>query len=93
MPNAGGGIFNVGTLTLRGCAVRGNSVGSSYYSATSSITSAGYGGGIYNAGTLTVISSLIANNRAKANASNYNILNYPDTTAVATGRASATWAP
>jgi hypothetical protein len=47
---AGGGVINVGTLTLAHVEVEDNS--------------AAYGGGIFNAGTLTVIDSDVSNNVA-----------------------------
>jgi hypothetical protein len=46
----GGGLFNLGTLTLTNCTVSGNS--------------ASYGGGISNRNTLIVASSTINNNQA-----------------------------
>ena len=50
--NAGGGIFNSGTLMVSNSTITANSVGSG-----------GYGGGIYNgSGTLTVSNSTIAGN-------------------------------
>ena len=49
----GGGISNLGTLTLSNVVVAGNSAGSS-----------GSGGGISNSGTLTVSNSIISGNSA-----------------------------
>jgi hypothetical protein len=54
--NEGGGILNLGTLTVSGCTVSGN------YADPNSASS--YGGGIYNAGTLTVINTTISGNYA-----------------------------
>jgi hypothetical protein len=54
--NEGGGILNLGTLTVSGCTVSGN------YVAPNSASS--YGGGIYNAGTLTVSDSTVSGNHA-----------------------------
>jgi predicted outer membrane repeat protein len=50
-PQAGGGIYNVGTLTVRGSTLSGNFVD-------------GYGGGVYNAGTLTVTDSILSGDNA-----------------------------
>src|SRR5262249_28470036 len=50
----GGGILNLGTLTVSGCILSGNSAGDSpFYS----YGEHGNGGGMYNAGTLTVSNS------------------------------------
>jgi hypothetical protein len=49
----GGGIFNLGTLTLNDSVVSGNIAGTTYL---------GRGGGIYNPGTLTVNDSVISKN-------------------------------
>ena len=49
----GGGIYNVGTLTLTDCTVTNNETGES-----------GSGGGIYNLGTLTVTDSTLSDNTA-----------------------------
>src|SRR5262249_34563487 len=49
-PGSGGGINNLGTLTLTGCIVKNNIAQSS--------------GGIFNDGTLTVQQTTIANNQA-----------------------------
>ena len=51
----GGGILNLGTLTVSGCTISGN-----YINPASSASC--YGGGIYNAGTLTVTGSTISGN-------------------------------
>jgi len=62
----GGGIYNVGTLTITETSVSGNSSNDSVTAA------AGLGGGIYNAGTLTVIQSTVRANsvtRYRMNAS------------------------
>jgi hypothetical protein len=50
----GGGILNLGTLTVSGCTISDNftAYGHGYY-----------GGGIYNAGTLTVRDSSVSDNR------------------------------
>jgi hypothetical protein len=54
--NEGGGIFNLGTLTVSGCTVSGN------YADPNSASSDG--GGIYNAGKMTVAGSTISDNFA-----------------------------
>jgi hypothetical protein len=59
----GGGISNVGTLTVNNCTIRDNSVmtyddGGGPYG--------GDGGGIYSSGTLTVTNSTISGNSAEA---------------------------
>jgi hypothetical protein len=54
--NEGGGILNLGTLTVSGCTVSGN------YCDPPSASS--YGGGIYNAGALTVSNSTVSGNYA-----------------------------
>jgi hypothetical protein len=51
--NEGGGILNLGTLTVSGCTVSGNYCNAGFDC---------YGGGIYNAGTLTVSSSTLSGN-------------------------------
>jgi hypothetical protein len=56
--NDGGGILNLGTLTVSACTVSGN------YASPNSASS--YGGGIYNAGALTVSASTISGNYAEA---------------------------
>jgi hypothetical protein len=56
--NDGGGILNLGTLTVSGCTISGN------YASPNSASS--YGGGIYNAGALTVSASTISGNYAQA---------------------------
>ncbi|MFP5277200.1 MAG: right-handed parallel beta-helix repeat-containing protein, partial [Acidobacteriota bacterium] len=48
--NTGGGIYNMGTLTVRNCTITGNS--------------ATRGGGLANAGTARVVDSTISGNRA-----------------------------
>src|SRR5262249_25471089 len=50
----GGGILNLGTLTVSGCVISGNTVSPRFASL--------YGGGIYNAGTLTISNSTISSN-------------------------------
>ena len=52
----GGGILNLGTLTVSGCSVSDN-FANNYYGD-------GYGAGIYNAGTLTVTNSTVSGNSA-----------------------------
>jgi hypothetical protein len=51
----GGGVLNLGTLTLSGCVVSGNAADGPAPS---------YGGGIYNAGTLTLTGCTVSNNHA-----------------------------
>ena len=56
LTHGGGGICNVGTLTLNNVTVSGNS-------SNDSVTAvAGLGGGIYNAGTLTMFNSTVSGN-------------------------------
>jgi hypothetical protein len=52
----GGGILNLGTLTVLGCNVSGNFANYAH--------GYGYGAGIYNAGTLTISNSTISGNSA-----------------------------
>jgi hypothetical protein len=52
--NEGGGILNLGTLTVSGCTISGNYNNTDF--------GASFGGGIYNAGTLTVTGSTISGN-------------------------------
>ena len=54
--NEGGGILNLGTLTVSGCTVSGNYVDPQ--------SGSSYGGGIYNAGTLMVSNSTVSGNKA-----------------------------
>ncbi len=51
--NAGGGIFNYGTLTITTSTIAGNMATTNYNP---------YGGGIFNAGTLTLTDSTLADN-------------------------------
>ena len=53
----GGGILNLGTLTLSDCVVSGNSANA---------PGRQYGGGIYNAGTLTLSGCIVSDNVAIA---------------------------
>ncbi len=55
----GGGIYNLGTLTLNNSTVSDNSVSNS-----TSKGAGGNGGGIYNSGMLTVSNSVVSNNSA-----------------------------
>jgi hypothetical protein len=55
----GGGILNLGTLTVSGCILSGNTAGSPPLEG-----GPGNGGGIYNAGTLTVRNSTLSSNQA-----------------------------
>ena len=50
---SGGGIYNLGTLTIDNCTISGNQ--------------AGLGGGVFNAGTATINDSTISGNLAKNN--------------------------
>ena len=54
--HGGGGIYNVGTLTIANTIVSGNS------SDDSAAAIGGLGGGIYNAGKLTIIASTVSGN-------------------------------
>lgn len=57
----GGGIVNLGTLTISDCVITGNQTAPTF----------SYGGGIYNnGGTLTLIGSTLSNNVARFNAFN-----------------------
>ena len=47
----GGGVANLGTMTMSGCTVTGNTAGE-------------YGGGVYNTGALTVAGSTVTLNTA-----------------------------
>lgn len=51
----GGGIYNLGTLTVTNCTVANNHVSGS---------SGGNGGGIYNTGTLTIVNTTVSGNAA-----------------------------
>jgi hypothetical protein len=59
--NEGGGILNLGTLTVSGCTISGN-----YENPATGATC--YGGGIYNGGTLTVTGSTVSGNSVKPQA-------------------------
>ena len=63
-PTGGGGIFNLGTLTVTNCDVSGNTASSS-----------SFGGGINNQGTLRIVGSLISNNTSVFGAGIYNHTN------------------
>jgi hypothetical protein len=56
LTHGGGGIYNLGTLTITNTTVSGNS------SNDSSTATAGLGGGIYNGRTLTVLDSTVSGN-------------------------------
>jgi hypothetical protein len=58
-PSAGGGVYNLGTLTLGGCAVWGNV-------AESTNEVAARGGGIFNGGSLTLFDTRVEGNRVEA---------------------------
>jgi hypothetical protein len=58
----GGGISNLGTLSVVNCAITGNEL----------TIGVNLGGGIYNAGTLSVSNSTISDNRAETGAGLYN---------------------
>jgi hypothetical protein len=76
MDGDGGGILNLGTLTLRGCTVSGNG---NVFSPDHTRS----GGGIYNAGTLTIDGgSVLSGNVAGLGAGIYNAgkLSMTDTT-------------
>ena len=76
----GGGIYNAGALTVRGCIVTGNHalfLGGGIYNTgtltvtrstvttnTTGISSFAGGGGLYNFGTLTIDKSAVSDNRA-----------------------------
>ncbi|HEX5272560.1 MAG TPA: choice-of-anchor Q domain-containing protein [Gemmataceae bacterium] len=74
-PNQGGGIRNLGTLTVTNCTITGNftfggggilNAGTLTLSGStvSGNTASGNGGGIFNVGTLTVTTSTVAGNTA-----------------------------
>jgi hypothetical protein len=71
----GGGIRNLGTLTLSGCTVSGNTTG---------IRAPGFGGGIYNAGTLTVSGCTLSHNSAQYGGGIYNNSNATATVTAST---------
>ena len=76
---SGGGILNLGTLTINNCDIKENSatatdIGEDTYASTNS-----YGGGILNQGTLTITNSQIQHNTAT-------------TTSIATGQNSYAYA-
>ena len=54
--HGGGGIYNLGTLTLTNATISGNG------SDDTVAPSAGLGGGIYNSGTLTIVQSTVSGN-------------------------------
>jgi predicted outer membrane repeat protein len=58
----GGGILNLGTLTVSSCTLSGNHADGTTESLTFIFTHGG--GGIYNAGTLTVSNSTLTSNQA-----------------------------
>lgn len=58
----GGGLLNVGTLTLSGVRVAGNATGHGGDSTAGTAGNGGRGGGIYNARVLTITNSTIAGN-------------------------------
>jgi hypothetical protein len=80
----GGGIANVGTLTVSHCTLSGNDAtefGGGIFNAGGTLTvsqsslsgnSALFGGGIYNAGTLTVSQSSLSDNKADFGGGIYN---------------------
>src|SRR6185503_6299050 len=51
---SGGGLFNISTMVISNCVVRGNSAAGETWD--------GFGGGIYNMGTLTMINGMIRSN-------------------------------
>ena len=57
-PGDGGAIFNAGTLTMKGCAVKGN---------CTIIPGPGSGGGIWNEGTLTMENCVVRGNVCAVN--------------------------
>jgi hypothetical protein len=60
----GGGIFNVGTLTVTSCTFRGNSV---HDTGSGSVQTSGEGGAILDGGQLTVSDSVFSDNSATSN--------------------------
>jgi hypothetical protein len=62
----GGGILNLGTLTVSGCAVSNNKAG------PPDTAGGGSGGGICNFGTLTVSNSTLSGNSAQYGGGIYN---------------------
>jgi hypothetical protein len=64
---SGGGVYNVGTLTVSASTLSGNSVNSIYVSNFN-----GSGGGVYNVGTLTVSASTQSGNSAAGGGGIFN---------------------
>jgi hypothetical protein len=62
--NEGGGILNLGTLTVSGCTISGNHCNPE--------TGNSYGGGIYNLGTLTVTGSTVSGNSVHPDPSGFS---------------------
>ena len=63
----GGGVYNIGTITLTDCTISGNSASPGFPN------SKGFGGGLYNEGTATLIDCTISGNSAAYGGGIFNL--------------------